>query len=349
MFQDLTVAEILELQHKGEVQLIDVRSPSEFAESTIPGSINIPLFDDAERAEVGTLYKQESVEAAKDKGLELVSRKLPGFIREIGENGPPQKVVFCWRGGMRSRTSATLASLMGLKMYRLAGGFRAYRKWVVETLEGFSELPHCYVINGYTGTGKTELLIRLQERGYPVINLERMAEHRGSIFGHIGKSPTNQKTFESRLVHELIRLRNAPYLIIEAESKRVGKVVLPDFLVKAKEEGTALFIDIPTEERVANILKDYKPQENKEEFIRSFERIEKRMHTPIAAEVRNSLQDDRFNEAAKLLLLHYYDPRYQYATELYEKERMTVSASNLDQALEEIIRKLPKLPPGRLG
>ncbi|MDQ8733910.1 tRNA 2-selenouridine(34) synthase MnmH [Paenibacillus sp. LHD-38] len=344
MFQDLTVAELLELHKKGEAQLIDVRSQSEFAESTIPGSINIPLFDDAERAEVGTLYKQESVDAAKDRGLEIVSRKLPDFIRTIAGNSFPHKIVFCWRGGMRSRTSATLASLMGLKMYRLNGGFRAYRRWVVETLEGYTELPPCYVINGYTGTGKTELLIRLQERGYPVINLEWMAEHRGSIFGHIGKTPSNQKTFESRLVHELIRLRNAPYLILEAESKRVGKAVLPEFLIKAKEKGTAIFIEIPDEQRVLNIINDYKPQENKEEFMRSFERIEKRIHTPIAAEIRSSLQEDRFNDAAKLLLLHYYDSRYQYATDQYEQVRMTVTAANLDQAFDEIIRKLPNLP-----
>ncbi|CAM4343090.1 tRNA 2-selenouridine(34) synthase MnmH [Paenibacillus alkaliterrae] len=347
MFQDITVAELLDLQLKGTAQLIDVRSQSEFAESTIPGSINIPLFDDVERAVVGTLYKQESVEAAKEKGLEIVSGKLPAFIKAIGENGPPHKIVFCWRGGMRSRTSATLASLIGLKMYRLNGGFRAYRKWVVETLEGYPELPPCYVINGYTGTGKTELLSRLQERGYPVINLEEMAGHRGSIFGHIGKTPSNQKSFETRLVHNLIRLKNAPYLILEAESKRVGKVVLPEFLVKAKERGTALFLEMPVGERVGNILSDYKPQENKDEFIRSFERIEKRIHTPVAAEIRHSLQDDRYNEAARLLLLHYYDPRYQYATEQYEKERITVSAANLDEALEEIIRKLPLPPRGR--
>ncbi|EXX92247.1 rhodanese-like domain-containing protein, partial [Paenibacillus darwinianus] len=171
MFQDITVEELLELQRKGEVSLIDVRSPSEFEEATIPGSINIPLFDDEERAAVGTLYKQESVDAAKDKGLELVSRKLPDFVRAIGGADGPRKVVFCWRGGMRSRTSATLASLMGLRMLRLAGGFRAYRKWVVETLESFTALPPCYVINGYTGSGKTELLERLAERGYPVLNL----------------------------------------------------------------------------------------------------------------------------------------------------------------------------------
>jgi tRNA 2-selenouridine synthase len=124
MFQDITVAELLELQAKKEIALIDVRSPSEFKDSTIPGSVNIPLFDDLERAQVGTLYKQESVDAAKDKGLEIVSGKLPAFIKAIDQAGAGRKAVFCWRGGMRSKTSATLASLMGLRMYRVNGGFR---------------------------------------------------------------------------------------------------------------------------------------------------------------------------------------------------------------------------------
>ncbi|UVI32823.1 tRNA 2-selenouridine(34) synthase MnmH [Paenibacillus spongiae] len=344
MFQDLTIEELLELQRKGEVELIDVRSPSEYAESTIPGSVNIPIFDDAERAEVGTLYKQESIEAAKDKGLEIVSRKLPAFIRAISDTEHARKVVFCWRGGMRSKTSATLASLMGLRMYRLTGGFRAYRKWVVQKLEGISELPPCYVINGYTGTGKTELLNRLEQLGYPVINLEAMAQHRGSIFGHIGTRPNNQKSFESLLIQALIRLENAPYLIVEGESKRVGKVVLPDFIMKAKEKGTALFVEIPFEARVANLINDYNPKDYKEEYLKSFARIEKRIHTPVAAEIRRSLQEEQYDDAARLLLEHYYDPRYQFAMEQYDHGRITVRAVNTDQALKEIMKQLPKLP-----
>lgn len=344
MFQDLTVAELLELQRKGEVELIDVRSESEFADSTIPGSVNIPLFDDAERAEVGTLYKQESVDAAKDRGLEIVSRKLPEFIRTISDTEHSRKVVFCWRGGMRSKTSATLASLMGLRMYRLNGGFRAYRKWVVQTLESYTELPPCYVINGYTGTGKTELLNRLEQLGYPVINLEAMAQHRGSIFGHIGLRPNNQKSFESLLVQALIRYENAPYLILEGESKRVGKAVVPEFVMQAKEKGTSLFIEIPFEARVANLITDYDPKAHKGDYLQSFARIEKRIHTPVAAEIRQSLESERYDDAARLLLEHYYDPRYQFAMDQYESGRITVRASNLDQALKDIMKQLPKLP-----
>jgi tRNA 2-selenouridine synthase len=217
----------------------------------------------------------------------------------------------------------------------------------VETLENYTDLPPCYIINGYTGTGKTELLERLAELGYPVINLEQMAGHRGSIFGHIGKLPNNQKTFESLLVHELIRLENAPYLIIEGESKRVGKVVLPEFLVQGKEKGTAIFMDIPTEQRVANIINDYNPQAHKDDCIRSFERIEKRIHTPVSAEIRAALVNDRFDDATRLLLLHYYDPRYQYATDQYETGRITISASDTDEALAEIVRLLPPFSPAK--
>ncbi|WP_281889769.1 tRNA 2-selenouridine(34) synthase MnmH [Paenibacillus sp. YYML68] len=343
MFQDITVAELLELQRKREIVLIDVRSESEYVDSTIPGSLNIPLFNDEERAEVGTLYKQVSVDAAKTKGLELVSRKLPAFIQSIEQAGPGRKAVFCWRGGMRSKTSATVTALMGLRMYRLTGGFRAYRKWVVETLASLTSLPPCYVINGYTGSGKTELLNRLAARGYPVINLEALAQHRGSIFGQIGLVPNNQKTFESLLLHELLRYQDAPFLIIEAESKRVGKVVLPDLVVQAKENGTALFVEMPTKERVKHILSDYKPEEHKAACIAAFELIADRIHTPIAAQIREALQHDRFDEGVELLLLYYYDPRYQHATDKYEKERIPIQATDLDDALKQIMKLLPPL------
>ena len=132
MFQDITVDKLLALQNKKELVLIDVRSPSEYKDATIPGSLNIPFFNDEERAEVGTLYKQDSVEAAKNRGLEIVSAKLPDFVKEFKQI-EGQKAVFCWRGGMRSKTSATVLDLMGIKAYRLQGGYRAYREWVVET------------------------------------------------------------------------------------------------------------------------------------------------------------------------------------------------------------------------
>lgn len=339
MFQEVNVEELLDLLKRRELAVVDVRSESEYAEGTIPGSVNIPLFTDAERAEIGTIYKQVSVEAAKQRGLELVSAKLPAFVRTFDEL-PVRKAVFCWRGGMRSKTSAALVSLMGARVYRLTGGFRAYRKWVVEQLENYQFNKRCVVVNGYTGTGKTRILRMLAEQGQPVLDLEGMAGHRGSIFGQIGLEPSNQKTFESRLIHRLLELGASEYVLLEAESKRIGKAVLPEFLVDAKEKGIQLFIEMPMEARVRNILADYDPVSHKQACIDAFQRIKRNMHTPVAAEVEVLLQQDRFAEAVELLLIYYYDPRYEHAIGQYGSDRIVIRALDVDDAARQIVSKL---------
>lgn len=342
MFQDITLEELLELQRKKEMVLVDVRSPAEHSDATIPGSLNIPLFNDEERAEIGTLYKQVNVQSAMDRGLEIVSAKLPTFVKSFGQI-KAQKAVFCWRGGMRSKTTATVLSLMGIRVYRLIGGVRAYRKWVVNTLEGLEFNPKAFVINGNTGSGKTAILRHLKEQGYPVLDLEGMANHRGSIFGHIGLKAHNQKTFESLLLQELLHLSESPYVLLEAESKRVGKIVLPKFISDHKEHGVQLFIDMPLSERVHHILEDYRPAEHKEECIQAFNLIKRRMHTPVALEIERHLNADHFEEAVQLLLEHYYDPRYEHATNQYDPNRITIKVHNMDEAIDAIVENLKKL------
>lgn len=339
MFQDITVEELIELQQKKELVLIDVRSPSEFRDATIPGSLNIPFFDDEERAEIGTLYKQVSAQAAKEKGLDIVSAKLPAFVKTF-QGIKEQKAVFCWRGGMRSKTTATVLSLMGIRVYRLLGGFRAYRQWVVSTLENFRFNQKAYVLNGLTGSGKTAILQYLKGQGYPVLDLEGMAGHRGSIFGHVGLPSYNQKTFDALLLQELRKLGDSPFVLFEAESKRIGKVVLPDFIVHAKESGIHLFIELPMEERVRQILEDYQPWIYKQECLLAFTRIQNRIHTPIAKEIEQHLQADRFAEGVRLLLEHYYDPRYEHTANQYESGRMIIKASNTQEAAQAVIDRL---------
>lgn len=192
MFSDIAVEELIPLSEQKKMVLIDVRSPSEYKNFSMPGSINIPFFDDAERAEIGTLYKQESVGAAKERGLEIISAKLPEFVKQFKQL-EGNKTVFCWRGGMRSRTTATLLSLMDVHVSRLEGGIREYRRWVINQLEQPEAPFKAYVLNGLTGTGKTRILKALEKQGYPVIDLEGLANHKGSIFGHIGVEPNNQK------------------------------------------------------------------------------------------------------------------------------------------------------------
>lgn len=335
MFQDIDVEQLLTLRDKKELITIDVRSPSEFLEATIPGSINIPFFDDEERAEIGTIYKQVSVKAAKARGLEIASAKLPAFVNAFEQIDGP-KAVFCWRGGMRSHTTATVLSLMGIRTYRLTGGIRAYRQWVVETLETMVFGPRACVVTGHTGVGKTAILRRLREEGYPVLDLEAIAGHRGSIFGHVGLRASNQKTFDALLVQELMRLKDAPYFIMEGESKRIGKAVMPEFIVEKKLAGAQVFIDAPLDERVRQIIADYRPEEHKEALIVAFRKIKSRIHTPIAKQIDVALQDDRFEEAVCLLLTHYYDPRYEHTIERNEQERTTVQADTIDEAFAAV-------------
>lgn len=338
---DITVDKLLTLQNDKKLVLIDVRSPSEYKDATIPGSLNIPFFNDEERSEIGTLYKQESVEAAKNRGLEIISAKLPSFVKEFKQIDG-QKAVFCWRGGMRSKTSATVLELMGIKAYRLQGGYRAYREWVVEKLESLEFKPKSYVLNGYTGAGKTLILQRLQQAGYPVLDLEGLANHRGSIFGQIGLEPYNQKKFDSLLFQEVLHIGQAPYVLFEAESKRIGKVLLPNFLLEKKEQGIELFIKIPLEERIKHILEDYNPTEHHVECIEAFQRIKRRIHTPIATKIDTDLRSGNFASAVGLLLEYYYDPLYEYsAKQLPKEQRLIIHAKNVDEAVKAIQEILP--------
>ncbi|MBO8155854.1 MAG: tRNA 2-selenouridine(34) synthase MnmH [Bacillaceae bacterium] len=349
MYQDIDVDELFSRKEKESVIIIDVRSPSEFKEGSIPGSINIPVFDDQERAEVGTIYKQDSPESARERGIEIFSKKLPAFLKAF-QSIDGQKAVYCWRGGMRSKTAATVVDLMGMTIHRLKGGYRAYRKWVVHTLDELDLTPTFFVLNGNTGTGKTKILTQLKKEGFPVIDLESMANHRGSIFGHIGKEPYNQKTFDSLLVHELLKYQDSLFIIIEGESKRIGKVVLPSFLIEKKEQGMQLFIELPVEERVKNILDDYQPWNREEAYLQAYERIKRRIHTPVAKEIEANLKSGKFEQAIEQLLTYYYDPRYQHASRQYDEGRkIVIKAQDVDDAVHQVKQVLPTYHPNLQG
>ncbi|MNE32478.1 tRNA 2-selenouridine synthase [compost metagenome] len=234
---------------------------------------------------------------------------------------------------MRSRTTATVLSLMDIHAYRLIGGYKAYRKWVIDELETYDFKPKPYVIHGNTGTGKTNLLNKLKKSGHPVLDLEGLAGHRGSIFGQIGLHANNQRTFDSLLLEDLRTLEQSPYILFEAESKRIGKVVMPQFLAQRKDTATQLWIEMPFQSRVNQILEDYKPELFKEEYIAAFRNIKSRIHVPVAAEIERNLQADRFAEAVALLLEHYYDPKYVYSSNQYEDvEKVIFKVNNMNEA-----------------
>ena len=348
MHRNITIEELLNLAKQNKITMIDVRSPSEFQNATIPGSINIPFFTDEERAEVGTLYKQVSPEAAQERGLEIVSTKLPAFVQSF-KKIEGEKAVFCWRGGMRSKTTATVLELMKIHVLRLEGGFRSYRKWIVDRLDTMDFAPHAYIIDGNTGTGKTAILQGLQQEGFPVIDLEKLANHRGSIFGGIGLEPHNQKVFDALLVQRMEQLKNSSYVLFEGESRRVGKALLPPVIENLKDKGTHIFIKMPMEERIQTILDDYEPWEHQHECMEAFQRIKARIHTPIATEVEQALQNKDYSLVVQRLLEYYYDPRYQHAAEQYpEAQKIIITVQSIEEAKEKIKQIVSKkrIPQG---
>ncbi|TMU85202.1 tRNA 2-selenouridine(34) synthase MnmH [Bacillus sp. BHET2] len=332
MFKDLSIDQC----DLHTYTFVDVRSPSEYREMTIPGSYNIPVFDDEERAEVGTLYKQVSKEAATDRGLEIFSRKLPQIVKEF-KKLEGEIVVFCWRGGMRSKAAATFLDLMGIKTFRIRGGVRAYRHWVLNELENFEIKPKAFVLNGGTGIGKTAILKELLKEGYPILDIEGLANHRGSIFGEIGLTAHNQKTFDSLLLQNLMKLQTSPFLLFEAESKRIGKLLLPDFLVEKKENAFHIFIEMPMKERIVHILEEYRLHEHHEEFVEAFRYIKRRIHSPIANQIEDELKEKNYERILELLLQYYYDPRYLHMANQYpEDQRITIKVNSIKEACERV-------------
>ncbi|TWT00508.1 tRNA 2-selenouridine(34) synthase MnmH [Planomicrobium sp. CPCC 101079] len=343
MYSNIRIEDLIPTIEKEEMVLIDVRSPSEYKNFTIPGSVNIPFFDDAERAEIGTLYKQVNVDAAKERGLEIISAKLPEFVREFNKVSG-NKTVFCWRGGMRSRTTATLLSLMDIHVNRLEGGIREYRKWVVNQLEQPEVSVEAFVLNGLTGTGKTRILKVLQKEGYPVMDLEAMANHKGSIFGHIGAEPHNQKVFDSLLVHKMRELQNSPYVLFEAEGNRIGKAGIPPWLSEWKSRSLQLIIDMPMEERIKEILEDYQPEQHQQEFMEAFLRIKSRMPQEVAVQIEANLETEEYSDAVNLLLEYYYDSRYQHTGLQYpETQKKILKVQNIEEAIQAVKDHIPKL------
>lgn len=241
------------------VLLVDVRSEGEFREATIPGAVNIPLLDNVERAMVGTTYKHKGPAEARKLGLELISPRLPRWMRAFEELAAGRLVVlFCWRGGLRSQFTASILDVMGYAVYRILGGYKAYRRYVNRYL-GVDELPlKAIVIHGLTGVGKTRLLSALAKQGLPVLNLEGLARHRGSVYGKIGLPPSpTQKMFEGLIVQALVAAEEKGVFVVECESRRLGHLLVPPAVLKAMEQGYRVLVYDSLENRARRIREDY--------------------------------------------------------------------------------------------
>ncbi|CAM3260753.1 tRNA 2-selenouridine synthase [Paracoccus aminovorans] len=238
--------------------VIDTRSPSEFAEDHLPGAINLPVLSDEERAQVGTIYKQVSPFDARKLGGALVAanaaRHIAGPLAGFGGGWRP--LVYCWRGGQRSGAFATILGQIGWRVGRIEGGYKAWRSLVVARVTADVAVP-VVVLDGNTGSAKTEILQRLAARGHQVLDLEGLANHRGSLFGALPGGQPSQKLFESRLAMALEALDPSRPLLVEAESSRIGEVNLPRGIWQAIIAAPRLRLAVPVEARAAYTARSY--------------------------------------------------------------------------------------------
>lgn len=292
--------------------VFDVRSPGEYGHAHIPGAYTLPLFSDDERARVGTLYKQQGKERAIKEGLDFFGPRMRSMVEAVektlraNNNSSQQIIVHCWRGGMRSAGVAWLLDLYGFEVHTIVGGYKAYRRWV---LDSFEKDRNFHILGGYTGTGKTDILKALREAGQQAIDLEQLASHRGSAFGALGQPPQpGQEMFENQLALALHQLNPASVCWLEDESQRIGKLNIPHPLWKIMRSKPVYFVEIPVEKRLEYILQHYGGFE-KENLAAAIERIKQKLG---GLETKNALQyleEGNVRECFRILLA-YYDKLY---------------------------------------
>ncbi len=241
-------------------QVIDVRSPGEFAQDHVPGALNLPVLDDAERAEVGTIYVQSSKFDARRIGAAHIARNVATHLEGPLKDRPGgwSPLLYCWRGGQRSQAMGLILSQVGWRTTVLEGGYRTYRRGVVARLYDQAPSLDVVLLGGPTGVGKTDLLARLAARAIQTLDLEALAAHRGSVFGEMDGQPS-QKLFESRLACALNVLDASRPVVVEAESSRIGERFLPPALWGAMQAGRRIELSAPMEARVAALVRAYDP------------------------------------------------------------------------------------------
>ncbi len=310
---------------------IDVRSPKEFLEGSLPGAINIPVFDNEERELVGTIYRFGGRDEAIDTGFDLVTSRLSTLLAELEPYRGERIAVFCARGGMRSRSVVNLLNLKGYDAIQVEGGYKAYRQLVLKELELYS--AECIVLHGLTGTGKTRILQYLDN----VIDLEDLAQHQSSLFGGLNRSPRTQKSFDSYLFAKIVTLDKGP-VFVEGESRKMGGVFLPKGVADSMKRGHHVLVTASVETRVSRILEDY-PVED-EQTVEKIEAILNSMRRKLGHGLVDRmivlLSHGNLAELVRLLLVEYYDKRYgnSMARNMFELE---LSSEDIPLTAEKLL------------
>lgn len=331
--------------------LIDARSESEYAEDRLPGAINWPSLNDAERALVGTEYKQVSPFAARKRGAALVARNIAAHIEREAMDKPKdwQPLVYCWRGGQRSGALATVLAQIGFRVHLLEGGYREYRRAVIAALEELPARFELRVVCGTTGSGKSRLLQRLAALGAQVLDLELLANHRGSVLGLVpGQPQPGQKQFESRLWDSLRRFDPARPVIVESESRKVGDLRVPEQLVERMRAAPCIRLALPLDARVALLMQEY------DFFVRDTETFCGRLDALRVLRGHETVnrwqalaRAGQHAEVVRELLVTHYDPVYLQSMQRnfagFESPRLALDWDGSEAALDDAARRVAAL------
>ena len=329
-------------------EVIDARSPTEYAEDHLPGAVNLPVLDDAERARVGTIYTRESRFAARKLGAALVARNVAGHLEAYLADKPARyrPLVYCWRGGQRSGAFATILGQIGWQVGVIEGGWRSYRRLVVRLLYEAAFPAPVRLIDGNTGTAKTAILQRVAELGGQVIDLEGLAAHRGSIFGQPpGAVQPSQKGFEGALAQAITRLDPSRPVLIEAESSRIGALRLPPKLWLAMCAARRLRIEAPLPARAAWLARAYADLIEDGDALGARLGALSQFHAKTRiAEWQVLAAEGRFEALAADLMQAHYDPRYARARARHEArpqaETVLPAADLSDAEIDRLAREI---------
>jgi tRNA 2-selenouridine synthase len=313
--------------------VLDVRSPREYEESHIPGALNFFVLNNEQHSEVGYLYKRVSKEDAQKKGLEYILCNISENLKRFDFKKSDKIAVYCARGGKRSESLYVILSQLNLKVYKIEGGYKAYRKKVVDFFENYER--RFIVLRGNSGCGKSELLKNLS----PSLDLEGLANHYGSMFGFKGEQPS-QKQFENEMFEILRKIPKEKYIFTEAESSKIGKLQIPGSVLKNIRNGIQVEITAPLNDRIERILKYY-GNIDKENFMKNLEKIKKYISTSVYEDLKNCYEKGDLKKVAEILLRNYYDRVYKKRKPHFKLENSDLSKTV--EKLENLRNKLESL------
>lgn len=292
--------------------IIDVRSEAEFSIDHIPGAINLPVLNNTERKIIGTIYKKFGSFEANKSGAMIITKNISLILqRFINLPKDLEIVVYCWRGGKRSYSLNTILNSIGIKSNIIKGGYKSFRKMVIEKLETLPKNYKFVVIAGPTGNGKTLLLEKLEKSGENIINLEQLANHYGSVLGDINLIQPTQKSFETHLLYSLSKLEASKICFIESESKKIGKLSIPDILLKKIRNSPCIQIEIPIDSRVENIKENYKYFiDNPDELLTRLKKIKQYIGIENLNNWTKLINHYEWDAFIEQMITSYYDPLY---------------------------------------